>query len=77
MMAKRVGCVASECCDGNRVRLRAIRDSECCDSKRGRLKSTRAVCGYRCIIMATVNVTITQQITFIQLSGHYYMYLRS
>ena len=49
--------------------------SECCESKRGRLKSTRVVCGYRCIMMATMKVTITQQIT-LQLAGQYYMNLR-
>ena len=51
--------------------------SECYDSNRGRLKSTRVVCGYRCTqnvtrtaLMATVNVTITQQIT-LYLSDQY------
>ena len=42
MMAKRVGCGASECCDGNSVRLRP---SGCYDSNRGRLKCTRVACG--------------------------------
>ena len=51
---------------------------ECNDDKRGSLGSTRVCDGYRCrlrvtraAMMATVNVTITQQITLYLLDQYY------
>ena len=51
---------------------------ECYDDNSGRLKSTRVCDGYRCrlrvtrvAMMATVNVTITQQIALYLLDQYY------